>query len=117
MIQKPTSLMLFNKNTITSYIPNTCGVYYLRGIADETSLYPIYYIGKAKPGHLREELLKRYFQNDWPEVVYFNYIECDTDKEAKVLLKQEIARHKPKLNGEESFVTSFVTIPQWKFNR
>lgn len=117
MIHKRTSLMLFNRNTIAYYIPNTTGVFYLRGIADETSLYPIYFIGQAKTGQMREELLKQCLQNEWPEVVYFNYIECDNNREAKIFLKREIARHRPKYNFKESVVTSFMEIPNLKFYR
>jgi excinuclease UvrABC nuclease subunit len=115
MFSKPTSLMLFNRNTICNYIPNTRGVYYLRGIADESSLYPIFFIGRAKNGQLREELLRQCIQKDWPEVVYFNYIECDTEREMKILLKNEIARHKPKYNFQTQ--TTFIQVPTFKFNR
>lgn len=117
MIHKPTSLILFNRNTINNYIPNTCGVYYLRGIADETSLYPVYYIGRAKLGQLRTKLMEHCQKEDWLDVVYFNYIECDTDREARILHKHEVSRHKPKYNFHTQTATTFMQLPTFKFNR
>lgn len=115
MISKPTSLMLFSKNGILNYIPNTHAVYYLRGIADENSLYPIYYIGKSKRGNLRSQLLEQFLENDWTDIVYINYIECDTAKEAKHLEKLEINRHGPKYNRKSSVITSFIKTPTLHF--
>ncbi|MDD3647619.1 MAG: hypothetical protein PHS44_03930 [Candidatus Dojkabacteria bacterium] len=99
MPHKPSSLILYSKNSLKNFIPNTNTVYYLRGIADENSLYPIYYIGQAKKGRTRDQLVKEFFQNNWNDVVYINYVECDNEREAKSLAKQEIARHKPKYNS------------------
>ena len=116
MIHKPTRLMLFNRNTISSYIPNTCGVFYLRGIADESSLYPIYYIGKAKEGQLREHLLQLWGDKEWPEVVYFNYVECDTAREASRFQKFEIEKHKPKYNYNEPINSDLFNSPNLKLH-
>lgn len=118
MRRKPTKLMLFHKNTILNYIPETNAVYFLRGIADENSLYPIYYIGKASRGEFREKLLDQYFQNDWSDIVYINFIECDTKGELQALLKQEIKRHKPKYNKTFAIneVIRTTQTPRFQFN-
>ena len=112
MKYKATSLKLYNRNTISSYIPNVNAVYYLRGIADDTSLYPIYLIGRA--GKLRDHLLRQFTQENRPEVVYLNYIEFDSWEEAKTFEEQEIARHKPKYNVSEVVshqkINSFINI-------
>ncbi|MBU0976476.1 MAG: hypothetical protein ABIE03_03125 [Patescibacteria group bacterium] len=99
MPHKPSSLILYSRNSLKNFIPNTNTVYYLRGIADEHSLYPIYYIGQARNGKTREQLVEEFLQNDWNDIVYINYVECDNEKEAKVLARNEIARHQPKYNN------------------
>jgi excinuclease UvrABC nuclease subunit len=102
MLHKPTTLMLYTRNGIRNYVPNVCGVYYLRGIADEKSIYPVYYIGTAKRGRLREKLLNHYFKTDWNDVVYLNYIECDNEGEAKQLARHAIEAYRPKYNEAHS---------------
>jgi len=99
--------MLFNRNTVSSYIPNVNAVYYLRGIADDSSLYPIYYIGRAQSGNLRNHLLRQFISQNHPEVVYINYIEFDTEQQAKTFEKQEISRHKPKYNMQQNFMQTY----------
>jgi hypothetical protein len=95
---KRSSLLIYSKASILNYIPNTNAVYYLRGIADENSLYPIYYIGRAKRGQLKRILLNEFYKNNWKDIVYINFIECGNDREAKALQKYEVLRHKPKYN-------------------
>ncbi len=97
-MKSATSLMLYNKNTIASYIPNIHAVYYLRGIADNDSLYPIYFIGRTEKGSLRDELLEKFIMENKPEVVYINYIEFNNSRDAGLFEKREIERHKPKYN-------------------
>ena len=111
MQHKSTSLMLYNRNTISRYVPNTHAVYFLRGIADDNSLYPIYYIGKSSNGKLREHLLKKFSEEYHPEIVYINYIKFKSDREAQQFIKQEIARHKPQFNLEKKvFQPFFQTV-------
>lgn len=98
MTKKATALSLFNRSTIVNHTPDSCGVYYLRGIADEESLYPVYYIGVAKRNELRQKLLEHFLDEAWTEVIYFNYVECSDPKEAEVIAKNEIEKHKPKFN-------------------
>jgi len=97
-MKKSTNLMLFNKNNVLRYVPNVNAVYYLRGIADENSLYPIYFIGQGSKNNLKRKLLEILEHNNWTDVVYINYIECDKGKTAKSLEKYEINRHRPKYN-------------------
>ena len=109
-MKKATTLTLFNRNTITNHTPNTCGVYYLRGIADENSLYPVYYIGVAKKSALREKLMNHFLNEAWTEIVYFNYIECDSPHEARMIAQREINRHKPKFNLHEKMPATEITM-------
>ncbi|MBN2015776.1 hypothetical protein JW766_02995 [Candidatus Dojkabacteria bacterium] len=117
MTHKPTTLMVYSRNAIKNFVPNVNGVYYLRGIADENSLYPIYYIGRAEKGRLREELLDKFYTNEWLDITYINYIECDSKKEAKQLQKFEILRHKPKYNLQKEEIHAFVESPALHFTR
>lgn len=117
MFYKSTMLQLFNRNTIVNHGPSTCGVYYLRGIADEFSLYPVYYIGVANHLEMRKKLLEHFFNENWTEIVYFNYIECDTIEEARHIAQAEIKRHKPKYNSESAFMNQFMPIPEYKYSR
>ncbi|MFC1780066.1 hypothetical protein ACFLY9_00005 [Patescibacteria group bacterium] len=117
MTHKSTSLMLYSRNAINQFIPNGNAVYFLRGIADENSLYPIYYIGRSSNGRFRDLLLEKFYKNEWNDVVYINYIECESDREAKELQKYEITRHRPKYNKEEhSIVNTFISSPTFKFS-
>ncbi len=117
MFHKAKGLQLFNRNTILNHGPNSCGVYYLRGIADEFSLYPVYYIGVADHLEMRKKLLEHFIDENWTEVVYFNYVECDNFNEAQILAEREIIRHKPKYNSESALVTQFLPIPEYKYSR
>lgn len=108
MIYKQTNLMLYNRNSVNSCVPNICSVYYLRGIANETSLYPIYYIGISKPNKLRDVLIDHLSKGECQDVIYVNYIECDSYKEAKSLARREIERFNPKYNLQKSIVPSYI---------
>ena len=115
-MNRSTNLMLFNKNNVLRYIPNVNAVYYLRGIADENSLYPIYFIGQGTKRNLKRRLLEILENNNWTDVVYINYIECDKGKTAKSLKRYEINRHKPKYNFSlESENLIHMTMYQNKF--
>jgi len=108
MTKRPTSLMLYNKNSVISFIPDTHAVYYLRGIADENSLYPVYFIGRSKKKNLRRELLETLIKNDWIDIVYVNYIECESEKEAEFIERKEISRHHPKYNQNNYQHESYI---------
>lgn len=97
-MNRSTSLMLFNKNNILRYIPNVNAVFYLRGIADENSLYPIYYIGQGSRNNIKRKLIDLLEKKNWTDIVYINYVECDREKLARSLEKYEINRHRPKYN-------------------
>ncbi len=103
-----TKLLLFNKSTILNHIQEENAVFYLRGIADEKSLYPIYYIGSAKKGNLKEKLFQILCTKNWDDIVYINLIICKDSFQAKELKISEIKRHKPKynsLNPLQNFLT------------
>lgn len=90
--------MLYSKASISKFVPNKNTVYYLRGIADENTLYPIYYIGRTKQGRVKKQLVTEFMNNSWNDIVYINYTECNSEREAKQLEKQELNRFKPKYN-------------------
>jgi excinuclease UvrABC nuclease subunit len=116
MPQKKINLMLFSRNTIRYFVPNVNAVYYLRGIADENSLYPIYYIGRAENNDLKSKLLKIFEENEWNDIIYLNYIECEDPKQIKVYEEFEIKRHQPKYNLENEQVKTFVHTPTYNLN-
>jgi len=99
---KASKLMLFTKETIYRDIPeNVTGVIYLRGIADEYSLYPIYYVSKAHGRTVKEQLLIIFNTKGWNDAVYMNYVECSSNDEANTLEQEELKRYAPKYNAQD----------------
>jgi hypothetical protein len=107
MKYKTSRLLLFNKHTILNCIPNIRAVFYLRGIADEKALYPIYYIGMTKKEQLRQNLLRLFFEINWADIIYINYIQFDSKSEAKQFAQEEISKYQPKYNYNHDLITVY----------
>lgn len=101
-MKNSSGLLLFNRNTIQNFIPRANVVYYLRGIADEATLYPIYYIGSVDQNRTKQELLEKFLFENWSDVVYINYKEFSSEREARKYAKTEESRFQPKYNSLET---------------
>lgn len=115
MKNKASKLMLYNRNSLVKYIPDINAVYFLRGIADENSLYPVYFVGKGRKGELRRKLVGEFIDKQWNDIVYINYIQCDSEEEARRIYSEELTRHKPKYNGTTPTPQNIIHNTEYNF--
>jgi hypothetical protein len=92
-------------------------VYFLRGIADERTLYPIHYIGRIEKGNVKQQLLNQFFHSDWEEIVYIQFVGCDSKEEAQALAEYEINHNKPKYNYRQSQEDILPVFPKFSFSQ
>lgn len=89
----------FNKLKITTFAPDSQGVYYCGFVKLDGSLGTLY-VGRAKgTGVTIKSRLHDHFNYDrWGSVTHFGYILCTTDQDAINLEAYEIRRLQPTYN-------------------
>ncbi len=88
---------LFDSTTITNWDSVVIGVYYC-GVKTVDEKLAVYYIGKSvADGGIRGRLLQHLSERKWPDVIYFDYEQCDTATETERHELEEIAKFKQKL--------------------
>ncbi len=91
----------FDDSSISTYAPETIGIYYCGQLNTNNALIP-HYIGRAKGDStsIRSRLMDHLKGENWYDVSHFVYCVCQTAAEAETLEMIEIDQYKPKYNNQ-----------------
>lgn len=123
MSKKISNLIPYTKERIEK-LPTIIGVYFF---INKDFSSPYLYVGKAgfklnskghKMGGLKERLLEHIENNEWPDVKFFQYMECDNEVDMNRKEDYAIKNFTPKYNRTEKkeLVKRLFELEKYKTN-
>lgn len=121
MTKKISNLIPYTRESIQK-LPSILGVYFF---INKDFNSPYLYVGKAGfrlnskgniTGGLKERLLEHIENNEWPDVKYFQYMECENEIDMNRKESYAISSFQPKYNrkGKSELVQRLLNSDKYK---